>query len=225
MASLTVAQRGYYDGIVWIDHVLQLTFMGLSGATITWIQVTPNNAELTTAVTTSLTPAFSESGTLTVLCARFPAFTDFTTATPPLVNFADTVLTSTDAMVLNTQQTQSLLLNNTTTGAGTTLAAGVHRSATHRFALGYQWSGTGGIVGINTVDTTTQKAFTGLEGPWRAQGRADECPKCGGKSTRDRWVRDRYTKLMVCPRCYDPMGTEDVGRAKIGSERPGIGEG
>jgi ribosomal protein S27AE len=50
--------------------------------------------------------------------------------------------------------------------------------------------------------------FTGLSGPWKATGRADECPKCGGKSTRDTWVMDGYSKRFVCPRCYDPPELE-----------------
>lgn len=78
---------------------------------------------------------------------------------------------------------------------------------------------------ITNMTLTYQEAFTGLSGPYQARGRADECPKCGGKSTRDTWVRDGYTKLMVCPHCYDEedrVGQHYVG---LGSERPGSGEG
>lgn len=72
---------------------------------------------------------------------------------------------------------------------------------------------------------TYQDAFTGLEGPWEARGRADECPICGRKSTRDTWVRNDYFKMMACPECYDEedrVGRHYVG---LGSERPGSGEG
>jgi hypothetical protein len=76
-----------------------------------------------------------------------------------------------------------------------------------------------------TLNVTHQPMFTGLVGPWQAEGRADECPKCGLKSTRDTWVRDGYNmNMMVCPRCWDPEDT--VGRQLVpGREREGIGEG
>lgn len=80
-------------------------------------------------------------------------------------------------------------------------------------------------VELQRLSITGEGQFTGIEGPYQAYGRADECPKCGGKSTRDTWVRDGYTDMMVCSECYDE---EDlVGRhyQGLGSERPGQGEG
>lgn len=74
-----------------------------------------------------------------------------------------------------------------------------------------------------TLETTEGPFFTGLRGPWKAQSRADECPKCGGKSVRETWVRDGYTRQLVCPSCYDPPDRTRHRRA--GRERPPIGEG
>ena len=67
--------------------------------------------------------------------------------------------------------------------------------------------------------------FTGLQGPYQAWGRADECPKCGGKSTRDTWLRDGYTGMMVCPHCYDEPDLVGRSYQGLGSEREGSGEG
>jgi hypothetical protein len=69
---------------------------------------------------------------------------------------------------------------------------------------------------------TTYPSFTGLEGPYLAEGRADLCPKCGGPSTRDLWVRDGYLKIFVCERCYDPPDL--YGRARPRPEKPGVNE-
>lgn len=79
------------------------------------------------------------------------------------------------------------------------------------------------IVPRPTFTTTEGPVFTGLEGPWQAQGRADYCPKCAQPSTRDTWVMDGYTKSMVCSRCWDPA--DDSGKFKPSREQPPIGEG
>lgn len=98
-----------------------------------------------------------------------------------------------------------------------------------RLALGLRHTtdsvGPTGGVDLTALSLTGVPEFTGLQGPYQAYGRADECPKCGYKSTRDTWVRDGYTDMMVCGRCYDE---EDlVGRhyQGLGSERQGQGEG
>lgn len=77
--------------------------------------------------------------------------------------------------------------------------------------------------GMPTLVTEELPEITGLEGPWKAEARADRCPKCGTLSTRDTWVRDGYTKMMVCPNCWDPV--DDTGRFRPSREGPPIGEG
>jgi|SRR3990172_1778344 len=72
---------------------------------------------------------------------------------------------------------------------------------------------------------TVSNQFTGLVGHYEARGRADECPVCGRKSTRDTWVRSGYLQMMVCPECYDEPDLVGRSYQGLGSERPGSGEG
>jgi hypothetical protein len=104
-------------------------------------------------------------------------------------------------------------------------AAQRHKSWIGSLRLSLFHTAAGSYSMSNITLTSDEELFvTGLSGPWRAQGRADRCPKCGGLSTRDTWVQDGYTNYRVCPRCYDPP--DEVGRhVKPGREREGIGEG
>lgn len=123
---------------------------------------------------------------------------------------------------------------HTSAGAATTLLSALRRSRTAdsggvvRLGLGVRLSesspSTPVTINWNDITFDGQPQFTGLSGPYRAHGRADECPVCGGKSTRDTWVRSGYLQMMVCPHCYDE---EDlVGRhLKLGTEKPPVGEG
>ena len=86
------------------------------------------------------------------------------------------------------------------------------------FALSLQWTGAGDLTvlsreGANalatpafapTITVTGVGELTGLEGPWKARSRADRCPRCGHPSVREEWVRDGYTRTLVCKRCWDP---------------------
>jgi len=69
-------------------------------------------------------------------------------------------------------------------------------------------------------DRTTE---TGLSGHAGAEGRADECPRCGFKSTRDTWVLDPNLKRFVCTlnNCQDRDHWEFVAAAR---EQPGVNE-
>jgi hypothetical protein len=53
----------------------------------------------------------------------------------------------------------------------------------------------------------------------RAQSRVDRCRKCGLPSLRQEWVRDGYTKLLVCPHCQDPV-QRDENRQPVQPEDP-----
>lgn len=114
---------------------------------------------------------------------------------------------------------------NTSAGQATRLKASMGGGTTvYNLGLVVTWSGSSFLAGVSLVGTYSDETFTGLEGPWRAQGRADRCPRCGMPSTRDTWVRDGYLPGMrVCPKCYDPP--DEVGRSvRVGSERPPEGE-
>jgi hypothetical protein len=78
------------------------------------------------------------------------------------------------------------------------------------------------VVNTWTLTSTITPAFTGLEGPVHATGRADHCPKCGQFSTRDLWLRDGYLKVFVCESCYDPP--DEYGRVVPRAETPGVNE-
>ena len=63
--------------------------------------------------------------------------------------------------------------------------------------------------------------LTGLDGLQynRAQSRVDRCRKCGLPSLRQEWVRDGYSKLLVCPNCWDPK-QRDEDRQPVQPEDP-----
>lgn len=66
--------------------------------------------------------------------------------------------------------------------------------------------------------------FTGLSGPYRAAGRADACPVCGGYSTRDTWVHSGYHKRLTCPGCADPKDWEEDWMPPEGDNPLGVNE-
>lgn len=113
---------------------------------------------------------------------------------------------------------------NDNNGVRTSISAAVG-SNNAKAAFLITWDGADVAMIMSISVDTVGSSFTGLEGPWRAEGRADECPKCGGKSTRDKWVKDGYGRgVMVCPRCWDPENT--VGRNRVRSrEHKPLGEG
>jgi len=66
---------------------------------------------------------------------------------------------------------------------------------------------TGGLVTFDITDTLTadQEPFlTGLHTGSAKLSRADWCPRCGSPMFREQFVKDGYTKGLVCPSCYDP---------------------
>jgi len=173
--------------------------------------------------------------TLDILTYNYPRTSDFTSAAPPTnrviqLNAAEVTVAGPNGFGLAT-------LPIHTAGGQATAALGRLKAngpldslGQQRFAFGVRLSADSPITSspssfVSTLVLTVDPQFTGLSGPVEARGRADECPKCGGKSTRDTWTRDGYTKMMVCPECYDEEDRVGQHYQGLGSERPGQGEG
>lgn len=160
-------------------------------------------------------------GDFTVLGMNKLNASTITTALPPrpLSAITRTVSASLDG----TPQALTIPLHSTD-GRATGWFAGLMSNYTNAY-IGFIWGGTSGIMAISSPTVTYEGNFTGLVGHEQARGRADECLKCGGKSTRDTWVRDGFTNQMVCPHCYDEQDLVGRHYQGLGSERPGQGEG
>lgn len=168
-------------------------------------------------------------GTLSIYAVQQNSAAVFTTGSAlPRYRHKQLVQTVTGNISDGNSITTSIPLNDPLTGVAFASRRMLHFGADPNvFGLILSWVGPD-IEAAVTLTATYQEAFTGLSGPDRALGRADECPKCGGKSTRDTWVRDRFSDKMVCPRCYDPQSFEDVDArrgARSGREREGVNEG
>jgi hypothetical protein len=159
----------------------------------------------------------------------------YSTTNKPLSRSGLTLLYSASTAISTTVATNIVIsLNDSTTGAANTLNSQVDSGYYYHIGsdvgtapwigMVVVWSGEDAFIGQQLL-TTYSPMFTGLEGAKyaRAHGRADECPKCGGKSTRDTWVMDGYTEILVCPKCYDEPDL--TGRVdKVGRERPPIND-
>jgi len=72
-------------------------------------------------------------------------------------------------------------------------------------ALVVTWDGT-----LSTFATTATLVgdetpfLTGIHSGKTRQSRADWCPRCGTPMFREHFIKDGYTKTLVCPSCYDP---------------------
>lgn len=161
-------------------------------------------------------------GTATVYVVDQPNCQPFSNSNRPSRLPQVLVGTGTGTPTSTTPISIPISLNNSTgqaTRVRATISAG---SSTANLGLLVVWSGAD-FQGDLSLSGTYTNDFTGLEGPWRALGRADRCPKCGFPSTRDTWVRDGYTQMRVCPKCYDPP--DEVGRSpRTGRELPPVGE-
>jgi hypothetical protein len=233
----TVLQSGLWDGTTWTPGTTSNLNTG-PPASEKWTQFdwSQANGSYLTAATLNFTFASGSIGFTYIfdfLMYRAPITADFSTAAPP-TTAPITVLTAALTLpIVATSHAETLLLNDTV-GQATNimdnfrLSRAPDSSNVVRLALGYRLNedSLSPLAGSSaTLSLEGDLQFTGIEGPYQAYGRADECPKCGGKSTRDTWTRDGYTDMMVCAECYDE---EDlVGRhyQGLGSERPGQGEG
>jgi hypothetical protein len=232
---LSVTQSGYEDvGDVWVDTG-EIAILGLYAGFLAGMRwLVPLKGVRYSALTLTL-DRWAESanpggtGTLSVYAVRQNSATAFSTGFwMPRNRGRQLVATVTGTISAGNNIVLSIPLNDAQTGqALETLRTMQFGADPNNFGLIFDWTGPDIESSISLV-ATYEEAFTGLSGPFRAMGRADECPKCGGKSTRDTWVKDRYLDRLVCPRCYDPLSTEDVdGRrgSRVGREREGIGEG
>lgn len=231
--ELTRIQGGSYNPSTGVWTEVLGNFQSVGGALEYWLQfnhatiLDQKGGPLVTAFTVTVIPTFTETATLAFYALNRPVRASFATGanaprprTSAFHSFTQTLTTLTPVVL-------TVPLNTTTGGATPIDAQLVHRlpanDGTYRTALGISWSGAGGTISVTLPTVTHQPGFTGLSGPWLAQGRADECPTCGKRSTRDTWVRDGWTGLMVCARCYDPP--DPLGRRVSRGERPPVGEG
>lgn len=86
----------------------------------------------------------------------------------------------------------------------------------------------GGINAYSTLTTsntvTYANRFTGLQGPWDARSRVDECPVCGHRGPREEWAYSPWHKRMVCSSCTDPADPYDTPLVIEGENPLGGGE-
>ena len=59
------------------------------------------------------------------------------------------------------------------------------------------------VLSVGAAATYTNR-FTGLQGPWQARSRVDECPVCGDRASRETWAYSPWHKRMTCGFCVDP---------------------
>ena len=173
--------------------------------------------------------------TLDIITYKLPRISDFTSASPPTTTDIQLSAATVTVAGPNGFGVANLPLRTSIGQAYSTLARLKANGPTdslgqQRFAFGVRLSSDSPTTSspnsfVSTLSLTVDPQFTGLSGPVEARGRADECPKCGGKSTRDTWTRDGYTKMMVCPECYDEEDRVGQHYQGLGSERPGQGEG
>ena len=229
ISTLTFTQLGYTPaGPVWVDltpfSVLGLSTVGFTAGRWT---VSPKSVLPTTLTLTLSYLTGSGTGTASVYTVRENSCTAFSTAQLPLNRRLELAGTATGPLtVADESLVIQLALNTAVTGqARETRSILSFGADPNQIGLVVGWTGTDVTV-VPAVALDYQDAFTGLEGPWRALGRADHCPKCGLPSTRDTWVRDRFSDKMTCKACYDPLSYDDVDRrTAVGREREGLGEG
>ncbi|HLE80910.1 MAG TPA: hypothetical protein VJA25_06430 [Dehalococcoidia bacterium] len=231
----TSVQGGSFDRTtgVWTDEVLLQDT--LNDTTERWLQfdrssLTAINLVGGTSIQAVTLELFwfglSEYRVLELFCMLRPPLYNFSTANPPRPT---TEPFSSETVLLTNGVPNSITVPlNLSDGRANTFLAQLGMGSAHtRVAIGARWVGS--VLANQTTfrepRITYDQAFTGLAGKAHARGRADECPKCGGKSTRDTWVRDGYTQMMVCPECYDEPDLVGRSYQGLGSERPGSGEG
>ncbi len=229
VSTLTLQQYGTWDGSTWTDST------GVIGGTNeVWAQwIKPPTISRVEGWTLFVPPGFSESGTLNIWGTVVPTTVNFSTSSPP--KFRNSTLHSTHSFSWSGLFPQVLQppFNDSVNGQRLILAAQImsrqvaDSNSNHRIAVRFTWSGSGGTWATAPSLTLSheENPFTGLSGPYLAEGRADECPRCGRKSTRDTWVRDGYREIMICgrPGCYDPPDLSYTTNLPV--EREGIGEG
>lgn len=227
-SNLSLIDSGYEDLGAWTD-LAPFPYLGLSSAGYTagrWT-VSPKGKLYTALSLTLRQVSGTGTGTVTVYCVRENSCRAFSTASMPSARrLVEVGSVAADFTTPNAEATVSLSLNEAL-GAATPLKTVLSFGAdANALGLALAWDSVDDVVVAPTaLALTYQDAFTGLEGPWKAQGRADHCPKCGLPSTRDRWVRDRFSDRMVCRRCYDPLSFADVDQKRsVGHEREGLGE-
>jgi hypothetical protein len=163
---------------------------------------------------------WGETGTLTFLALRHRLFADLSTDNAPRHSV---VLGTLDTTLVADASNQVIVPIGNETGPATAIVTQLISRDGVRQAIGAAWSGAGGDTTFREPRIFYEQGFTGLSGPHLAEGRADECPKCGNRTTRDTWVRDGWTNMLVCGRCVDPE--DPVGKTRMPSERTGVNEG
>lgn len=209
--ALTTNQLGTYDTGAGTWSAAFGLLVSIGGGIQVWAQIdkTIPLVNIITSLTVSVTPGFTESGTITYYARQITTAFNFSTAIPP--NNGIVIGTQNLSLVSATPQVLTLPLNDAN-GFATTLAADmrsrgrVHAGGGHRFAIGFQWSGTGGTLVVPAFSLTHTPEFTGADGLVATAGtdRAVECPRCGTAVLESVLVKDGVTGQKVCPECYDP---------------------
>jgi hypothetical protein len=240
MATITPAflQSGTWNGTSWVNTVTTPGFPNVATGVQYWAQFDFTQAGQSYLTSASVDWQFGVGGVgftfiIDLLFMEGAVTEDFSTANRPI---STKTIPAYYTVTVPAGQTDTLTLDlNNADGSGTQVAAGLRTGRSPdangviRAPIGFQLNADSVSplpgAGFTQLNLEGELQFTGIEGRHWAHGRADECPKCGSKSTRDTWTRDGYTDMMVCKRCYDE---EDlVGRhyQGLGSERPGQGEG
>ena len=215
-------QGGESVGGTWTDGVLNAITLGSGAVGGSQHSLTPLAGLLPQGdVTFTITPFGTLTDDFTITVQPYEVPTYETGVAVPEQGRPRTIYSASEAFTAGVDTTLTVALNDsdgTRSDVGSPVASG-----DTKVCFGYTWGGATLVIGVLVSVETEGALFTGLSGPYKAEGRADECPKCGGKSTRDSWTRDGYTEILVCPRCYDPP--DWTGRTRIGRERPPINEG
>lgn len=207
---LVVGQLGSYTPAtgVWGDAFGNIVTLG--GGVQAWAQL-PKAVPLVNTVsafTATFAPNFTESGTLTVLARSVPTTATYSTVAggptsqvavgTQTVAFAGVPIVLTVPLVDAASKATRLL-------GDMRARERIHAVGVHRFSVGFEFSGSGGVCGISTFTLTHADEFTGWGARKPALGdRAVRCPRCGTVTTERSLVRDGIIGLEVCSECYDP---------------------
>lgn len=207
-SNLTVSQLGDYNTSTGVWSAAFGNIVTFGGVRQAWAQVNKDVplVNIVSGFTVQFSPNFTETATLTIFARSVPTSEVFSATNPPNNTVILTQTTTAFAAV-----TATVTMPLSVGGMASTLHADMrsrqraHSAGGHRFAIGFSWDGTGGIVGLANFALTYQPEFTGanhLRSP-AGTDRAVECPRCGVALLESQLVKDEITGHMVGPECFD----------------------
>lgn len=211
MANLALSQSGQSDGAAWTD-----AFQILGAGNTVGLQAQLHNArDVMQTLTLRLVVLATTSGDVTIRVRTEPDPGVFATANLPESGTGISVASFTDPFSTVTSADLAVPL---ATGANSDTFSNNFDTVARRFGVS-DWAGRiafsitdtlAAPVGVNVTDTVVVVAvvpeLSGLVGPF-GRSRPDWCPKCGHASLRETWIRDGYTRQLVCVDCWDPPDT------------------